>query len=98
MVRSISAPRLVKLKPEPMNATDKLRQIIAAAEKSGKVTRYSISRDAKVDYSSLCRWLDKRSRREDGEEPEIRCVMINKLAKFFCVTFTDPPANWEPGK
>ena len=58
-----------------------VEQLLEAIEESG-LTRYSIAKDAGVDYYTLARFLD--------EGRDIRLSTVQKLAEYFGMRFTKP--------
>ncbi len=58
-----------------MTISEKLRAIVLKAISDGTETRYSIAKQAGIDYRTFARWLD--------EDRDIRLSTVDKLAEYF---------------
>lgn len=58
-----------------MLISEKLKSTVELAISSGKETRYSIAKNAGVDYATFSRWLDTGR--------DIRSTTIDKLGVYF---------------
>jgi hypothetical protein len=64
-----------------MAITAQLKTAVNDAVESGRETRYSIAKNAGLDYASFIRWLD--------EDRDIRASTIDKLASYFGLSLTE---------
>lgn len=74
-----------------MTITESLRAAVIAAIDDGRETRYSVAKNAGIDYTGFIRWLD--------EDRDIRASTIDKLASYFGLALTDAqPQEKKPRK
>jgi len=66
-----------------MTISEILRATVEKAIKDGRETRYSIAKNAGIDFTGFNRWLD--------DSRDIRASTIDKLGEYLGAELTIPP-------